>query len=223
LRGPEGWLEAQTPLLGDFNRSNLAAAAAAGLHLGLAPQQIADAIPSFTGVPGRLERIDGEHPFQVFVDFAHTPNGLRAALAAVRQLGPARLIVILGHPGGRDPASRPELARVAAEHADVIILTSDDPYDEDPRSIIDQIEAPLRQAAAARGREALREDDRRTAINRAVALARPGDAVLIAGRGHLREMVARGQSTPFDDREVALHALRRRADSARDGRPAVGP
>jgi UDP-N-acetylmuramoyl-L-alanyl-D-glutamate--2,6-diaminopimelate ligase len=203
--------EADAPLVGDFNRWNLAAASAVALRLGVPHSTVAAALTDFPGVPGRLERISEGQPFDVFVDFAHTPNGLRAALTAVRALGADRVIVLLGHPGGRDPANRPALAQAAAELAEVIVLTSDDPYDEEPHAILDQIEAPLRAAAAPRGRLVLRVPDRRAAIVKALDLAQPGDAVLLAGRGHLAEMTTRGQSVPFSDREIARAVLQRHA------------
>jgi UDP-N-acetylmuramyl-tripeptide synthetase len=218
--GTGGKFEVTPRIWGDFNRWNLAAAGAVALQLGVRPSAVAAAIEDFGGVPGRLQRVLGGQPFDVFVDFAHTPNGLRSVLTAVRSLRPNRVIVLLGHPGGRDQANRPDLARAAAELADVIVLTSDDPYDEEPGAILNQLEAPLREAAAVYGREVIRVDDRREAITRALHLAKPDDAVLLAGRGHLEHMTTRGQSVPFSDRAIARDELLRYSGPPRpvDGR-----
>lgn len=211
LDTPHGHLEVWTPLPGRFNVYNVVAASAVALRLGIPAETVIDALHEFPGVPGRLQRVNLGQPFQVFVDFAHTPNGLNAVLTTLRPWTVGRLLLVFGHPGGRDLQNRRVMARVAAAGADLVVLTSDDPYDEDPRAILDQIESEIRGAGCCPNRDFLRIDDRTAAIATALRLAQPGDSILIAGRGHLEYTVIRGQKRPFSDVEVArrqLQALR---------------
>jgi UDP-N-acetylmuramoyl-L-alanyl-D-glutamate--2,6-diaminopimelate ligase len=208
LETPAGPVDLWSPLPGRFNVYNVAAAAAATLQLGVAPMVLTKALRTFTGVPGRLQPVVMGQPFQVFVDFAHTPNALGAVLAALRPRTRGRLIVVFGHPGGRDAHNRPVLGRVAASMADLLILTTDDPYDEDPEAILDQIEVGVRAAGRRPHRDFWRFPDRVEAIRAALRLAQPGDTVLIAGRGHERFTVVRGQRVPLDDVAVVEQTLR---------------
>lgn len=208
LDTPAGRQRVWTPLEGDFNVYNATAATAVGLRLGIPPETVAGALRDFQHVPGRLQHIDDHSaPFQVFVDFAHTPNALRAVLSTLRSRTSRRLILVFGHPGGRDFYNRPELGRVAAALADLVVLTADDPYDEDPQAILDQMEAGLLAAGRRPDDNFLRIDDRAEAIATALRQARPGDTVLIAGRGHLDYTVVRGQKSPLSDVAIARREL----------------
>jgi UDP-N-acetylmuramoyl-L-alanyl-D-glutamate--2,6-diaminopimelate ligase len=204
---PWGSVEIETALLGRFNVSNLlaalAAAGAAGVNLELA----ARVLSGETSIPGRLEVVEGAAGVRVFVDYAHTDDALRNVLQTLRELAPRRLIVVFGCGGNRDATKRSAMGRVASELADRVILTSDNPRNEEPRAIIAQIEAGL---AGGGGSESI--VDRREAIGRAVELADPGDIVLIAGKGHETFQEFANKTVPFDDRKVAEEMMQRAAD-----------
>jgi UDP-N-acetylmuramoyl-L-alanyl-D-glutamate--2,6-diaminopimelate ligase len=185
------------PLLGRHNASNASAAFTAGLALGIDPRTIMRGLELAPPVPGRLERVDTGRPFEVIVDYAHTPDALVHALGAVREHVSGRILTVFGCGGDRDRGKRPLMGRAAAEGSDVAWVTSDNPRSEDPRSIADAIVAGA-PAAALRI-----ELDRRAAIGAALAEARPGDAVLIAGKGHETTQTFADRTVPFDDREVA--------------------
>jgi UDP-N-acetylmuramoyl-L-alanyl-D-glutamate--2,6-diaminopimelate ligase len=207
LATPGGRHRLWMPLEGDFNVYNAAAASAVGLRLGVPAEAVERALRGFQRVPGRLQRIEGGGGFQVYVDFAHTPNALRAVLDTLRARTARRLILVFGHPGGRDFYNRPELGRVAAALADLVVLTADDPYDEDPQAILGQMEAGLLAAGRRPDDNFLRIDDRAEAIATALRLAGPGDTVLIAGRGHLDYTVVRGRKSPLSDVAIAQQEL----------------
>jgi UDP-N-acetylmuramoyl-L-alanyl-D-glutamate--2,6-diaminopimelate ligase len=185
------------PLLGRHNAANAAAAFAAALALGIDSATITRGLELAPPVPGRLERVDTGRPFEVIVDYAHTPDALVHALGAVREHVSGRILTVFGCGGDRDRGKRPLMGRAAAEGSDVAWVTSDNPRSEDPRSIADAIVAGA-PAAALRI-----ELDRRAAIGAALAEARPGDAVLIAGKGHETTQTFADRTVPFDDREVA--------------------
>ncbi|MDQ7819784.1 MAG: UDP-N-acetylmuramoyl-L-alanyl-D-glutamate--2,6-diaminopimelate ligase [Armatimonadota bacterium] len=191
-------------LRGRFNVSNALAALAAARALGVALEAAAAGLEDVAGVPGRFEAVDAGQPFAVIVDYAHTPDGLRRALEAARDLASGRVVVVFGCGGDRDRTKRPVMGRIACELADRVIVTSDNPRSEDPMAIIEEILAGTRGAAD----RVDVEPDRRAAIYRAVALARPGDVVLIAGKGHEPYQEIAGVRHPFDDRRVAAEALR---------------
>ena len=153
-------------------------------------------------VPGRLERIDCGQPYSVVVDYAHTPDSLEKAIAAVRSVTPGRVIVVFGCGGDRDPDKRPLMGE-AAGHADVAVVTSDNPRSEDPVGIILQIEDGLRDSTGPY----VVEVDRRRAITRALGMAQPEDCVLIAGKGHEDYQIFADRTVHFDDREVAREVL----------------
>lgn len=188
------------PLLGDFNVSNALAAAAAAFGLGLPPAMIAARLAEAPQVPGRVERIVRE-PFVVLRDYAHTPDALQRVIAAIKPLTTGRLIVVFGAGGDRDRKKRPVMGRIAAQGADLAIVTSDNPRTEDPDRIIDEIEAGMDGTAH------VRLTDRRAAIHRALAMARPGDCVLLAGKGHETYQVVGTEKLPFDERAIVLEAL----------------
>jgi UDP-N-acetylmuramoyl-L-alanyl-D-glutamate--2,6-diaminopimelate ligase len=158
-------------------------------------------LESMAGVPGRLERVGAGQPFDVVVDYAHTPDALERALAAVREHFAGRVLLVFGCGGDRDRAKRPRMGAVAAEHADRAWVTSDNPRSEDPSAIAQDI-----VAGAPHGRLAL-ELDRRTAIAAALGAAGAGDVVLIAGKGHETTQTIGDRVLPFDDRAVARELL----------------
>jgi UDP-N-acetylmuramoyl-L-alanyl-D-glutamate--2,6-diaminopimelate ligase len=196
-------IEVETRLRGRFNVENALGAVAAGLLLDLDEDAIAEGIASVTDVPGRFEAIDEDQPFAVIVDYAHTPDSLAVVLAAARELGPGRVIAVFGAGGDRDRGKRPLMGKVAADLADVTIVTSDNPRSEEPLAIIQDV-------LQGTGLEVEIDPDRRSAIARAIALAEEGDVVVIAGKGHEQGQDVAGVVTPFDDREVAREAIRER-------------
>lgn len=201
---PRGALEIVSPLRGRFNVSNVAGVVAVGEILGLDHAAVAAGVAAVPGVPGRFEPVDAGQPFQVLVDYAHTPDSLENVLHAARDLvGDGRLLLVFGCGGDRDRGKRPQMGRAARELADVAIVTSDNPRSEDPRAIIEGILAGATSGPA----ELVVEEDRRAAIMNAVRRARPGDIVLIAGKGHESGQERAGVVTPFDDRDVAREVL----------------
>jgi UDP-N-acetylmuramoyl-L-alanyl-D-glutamate--2,6-diaminopimelate ligase len=196
-----GGIEIETPLRGLFNVENALGAVAAGLLLDLDEDAIAEGIAGVGGVPGRFEPVDEGQPFAVVVDYAHTPDSLATVLEAARGLGPGRVIVVFGAGGDRDRGKRPLMGRVAADLADVTIVTSDNPRSEAPLGIIQDV-------LQGTGVDVEIDPDRRSAIARAISLAEEGDVVVIAGKGHEQGQDIGGVVSPFDDREVAREALR---------------
>jgi UDP-N-acetylmuramoyl-L-alanyl-D-glutamate--2,6-diaminopimelate ligase len=203
---PEGSIDVRIPLPGDFNVANALAALAVAHALGLDLGHAAAALASVEQVPGRFESIDEGQPFAVIVDYAHTPDSMENVLAAARRLTSGRLISVFGAGGDRDREKRPLMGRAGAELSDVAVVTSDNPRSEDPAAIIEQIEAGIGEAAPA---EVVVEQDRRAAIALALARAREGDTVVIAGKGHEQgQEFEEGRKVPFDDRDVAREELR---------------
>src|SRR3954447_6760620 len=197
-------LELHSPLPGRFNVLNVLGAVAAVRALGVDDATIAEALTHAVRVPGRFERVDEGQPFAVLVDYAHTPDSLDNVLRAARPLATGRVIVVFGAGGDRDRAKRPLMGAVACEHADVVIVTSDNPRSEDPRAIVGEI---LKGCGAGIDVEL----DRRAAIGRAIGIAEPGDIVVVAGKGHEQgQEFADGRKVPFDDVTVAREALRAR-------------
>ena len=199
--GPEALAGIELRLRGRFNLENALGALAAARLLGIDDGTARRALASVVAVPGRFEEVDEGQPFTVLVDYAHTPDALENVLLAARNLG-GRLLCVFGAGGDRDREKRPVMGRIAAEHADVAIVTSDNPRSERPEAIIDEI-----VAGGDGGLEV--EPDRRRAIERALEEARPGDVVVIAGKGHEQGQEIAGRRLPFDDRDVAREALRR--------------
>ncbi|MEO8635481.1 MAG: UDP-N-acetylmuramoyl-L-alanyl-D-glutamate--2,6-diaminopimelate ligase [Gemmatimonadales bacterium] len=195
LDTPAGPTHVSLPLLGDFNVANALAAAACGLGLGLPIQQIGERLSAAPQVPGRMERI-AERPSVVLRDYAHTPDALERALAALRPLTPGRLIVVFGCGGDRDRGKRPVMGRIAATLADLAIVTSDNPRTEDPDAIIADVEQGMGQVPHGR------HVDRREAIAEALRQAVAGDTVLLAGKGHETYQVIGTEKVPFDEREI---------------------
>jgi UDP-N-acetylmuramoyl-L-alanyl-D-glutamate--2,6-diaminopimelate ligase len=188
-------------LRGRFNVENALGAFAAARLLGIDDDAIARGLESVRGVPGRFESIDEGQPFDVIVDYAHTPDALANVLEAARDLASGRVICVFGCGGDRDREKRPEMGRIASQLADVVIVTSDNPRSEDPIAIIDEIRRGLVGAAEI-------EPDRAAAIRVAVEAAREGDVVVVAGKGHEQGQELADRTIPFDDREAARDALR---------------
>ena len=195
IEGCFGSADVRLPLLGDFNVANALAAAAAALALGRPLHRVAERLSAAPQVPGRMEVV-AEEPCAVLRDYAHTPDALERALQALRPLTKGRLIVVFGCGGDRDRGKRPLMGRVAADHADLAIVTSDNPRTEDPERIIDDV------VAGMQGSEFERITDRRAAIADALDAAEPGDTILLAGKGHETYQVLGTEKVPFDEREI---------------------
>lgn len=202
-------IQISMPLAGRFNVYNSLAALGVALIEGIPEEAIVRAFHRLDRIPGRFERVEAGQSFSVVVDYAHTPDGLEKVLLTAREVAGDRVIVVFGCGGDRDKGKRPVMGRIAGELADFVVLTSDNPRGEEPESIISEIERGLRQAKAGTAPYHV-EPDRRAAIEYAVGMARDGDLVLIAGKGHESYQVFRDEKVPFDDREVATEAIRRR-------------
>jgi UDP-N-acetylmuramoyl-L-alanyl-D-glutamate--2,6-diaminopimelate ligase len=209
---PVGPIELASPLIGEHNVMNLLGAVAAGIALGLGPAAIAAALGSVQSVPGRFERVEAGQDFLVVVDYAHTPDALRRVLETARLLTRDRLGVVFGAGGDRDRGKRPLMGRVAAELADRVWLTSDNPRSEDPGAIIDEIAAGVVPPPPG---GYTKNSDRREAIREALHWGQAGDTVVIAGKGHETYQLIAGKTLPFDDRLIAREFL--------TARPARGP
>ncbi|MBX5474487.1 MAG: UDP-N-acetylmuramoyl-L-alanyl-D-glutamate--2,6-diaminopimelate ligase [Thermoleophilia bacterium] len=200
--GPDALAGIKLKLWGRFNAENALATIAAARLLGIEEAAVKRGIESIRGVPGRFEAVDEGQPFSVIVDYAHKPAALENVLRAARELaGEHRVVCVVGAGGDRDRGKRPLMGRIASELADIAIVTSDNPRSEDPDAIIAEV-------AAGATREVEIEADRAAAIARAVELARPGDVVLIAGKGAEQGQELADRTIPFDDREAAREALR---------------
>ncbi len=216
VRGTE--YEFSYPLVGRFNVSNIMMAFGIGLELGISAESIVSALQSAPQVPGRLERVKSAYAdgVSVFVDYAHTPDALTKAISAVKSLSEGRTLVVFGCGGDRDSSKRPLMGKAALE-ADVAILTSDNPRSEDPLSIIGMVQDGMK---GAEGRYVV-EPDRRCAIARAIALAEPGDSILVAGKGHEDYQLVGTETLHFSDVEAAAEELEKAHRAAQD-RPGRG-
>ncbi|PYK67220.1 MAG: UDP-N-acetylmuramoyl-L-alanyl-D-glutamate--2,6-diaminopimelate ligase [Verrucomicrobia bacterium] len=191
----------RVPLIGTFNVSNSAAALAATNALGINLRDAVLSIGKSPQIPGRLELVPAKRQFQVFVDYAHTPDALGNVLRTLRELEPHRLITVFGCGGDRDRQKRPMMGDIVDQYADYAIITSDNPRTEDPDAIITEIEKGVRSTRYEK------ITDRTNAIDRAVALAQPRDIVLIAGKGHENYQEFADYTVPFDDVQVARRAI----------------
>ncbi|HEY0172913.1 MAG TPA: UDP-N-acetylmuramoyl-L-alanyl-D-glutamate--2,6-diaminopimelate ligase [Pyrinomonadaceae bacterium] len=206
LRTPEGEREVLSPLVGRPHVYNILTAAGVAHALGLGLDATASALASCGGAPGRFERVTHAGDFAVVVDYAHTDDALRSVLRTAREVARGRVITVFGCGGDRDRTKRAPMGEAAASLSDVTIATSDNPRTEDPLAILRDVEEGLRTA----GRPYLKIVDRREAIQRAVAEARGGDIVIIAGKGHEDYQIVGTEKRHFDDREVARGALAER-------------
>ena len=193
-------------ITGLFNVYNVLAAVGVALAENVPTADIVEALRSFTGVPGRFELVREGQPFSVIVDYAHTPDGMENVLRTARAVTAGRIIAVFGCGGDRDRTKRPIRGRMAAELADIAILTSDNPRTEDPAAILDEVETGVLPVIGAKPYEKL--VDRRTAIFHAVGTARAGDTVVILGKGHENYQILKDKTIHFDDRETAREAIR---------------
>ena len=216
VRTPRGTLHVRSTLVGRPNVYNILAAVSAATALGLPFDAIEQGIQRLTGVPGRFEVVSGaKDEVTVVVDYAHTDDALRNLLETARPLARGRVITVFGAGGDRDRTKRPLMGAVAGRLSDVVVITSDNPRSEDPARIIEEVQRGITADTPRRGKDSgaprlLAIVDRREAIDKAIEIARPGDLVLIAGKGHEKYQVIGDRTLPFDDVAVARDALARR-------------
>jgi len=216
---PGAHLDLSVPLLGDFNLENVLVACGVAVALGVAPESIEAGVAGCPQVPGRVERVaagEGAQP-TVLVDYAHTPDAVEKLLRTLRPLTPGRLVTVFGCGGDRDRAKRSLMAEAVARWSDLAVATSDNPRSEDPRAILADVERGLSklervepEALGAADRACSIVIDRRAAIALAIALARPDDTVVLAGKGHEDYQIVGRERLPFSDRDEARRALARR-------------
>lgn len=207
VRTPWGDAAVEMRLLGRHNVSNALGVIAVCAGLGVPIERVAEALGEAPNVPGRFEHVDAGQDFQVIVDYAHTDDGLSNVLRAARAICQGRVLCVFGCGGDRDRGKRPKMARVSAELADFSVITSDNPRTEVPERIIDDIEVGMKEVGRVRGQDYLVIVDRASAIRRALEMARPGDLVMIAGKGHEDYQILGTERIHFDDREVARDIL----------------
>lgn len=195
-------LDLESPMVGRHNVYNLLAAAGAAHGLGLAAPEIQEGIARLSVVPGRFEKVELDLPFTVVIDYAHSPDALENVLRLAREVTRNRLICLFGCGGDRDRAKRPQMGAIAVRAADLVVITSDNPRTEDPAEIVADIELGLPEVR----NHVETVIDRRQAIRRALELARPGDLVVLAGKGHETYQEINGQRFPFDEREIVREA-----------------
>jgi len=196
--------EINSRLIGKVNVYNILAACCVGMTFQLPPETIARGIEACAGVPGRFERVDEGQPFAVVVDYSHTEDALRNAIAVARTLNAKRVITLFGCGGDRDRAKRPLMGQAAGELSDLVVLTSDNPRSEEPLQIMNDALVGLRRTNT----RTVVEPDRAAAIRKAIEEAHAGDVVILAGKGHETYQIFRDRTIHFDDREVAREALR---------------
>ena len=203
--------EIELHLAGSFNAHNALAAIGVGEALGLDPAAMSAGLASVRHVTGRMQPVEAGQPFDVFVDFAHTPGALAATIAALAPVAAARgggVISLFGSPGSRDIAKRPMMGAAAAQHSRVVIITADDPRNEDPAAIAEEIAAGALAAGKTRDADLLIIPDRRAAIRRAFEIARPHDIVLLAGKGHEPTIALKDGPEPWDESAIARETLK---------------
>jgi UDP-N-acetylmuramoyl-L-alanyl-D-glutamate--2,6-diaminopimelate ligase len=210
LIGPERYV---LKTLGSFNVPNALAAIAATTALGIDSDLIKKGLDSISSVPGRMEAIDANQPFSVFIDYAHDKGSMESALKAANELKPtddSKVIVVLGaEGGGRDKKKRPVMGELAAKLADYAVVTNVDPYDDDPMEIIEDIAGAAEKAGKTRGKDLFVIEDRREGIKKAFLLAKKSDIVLVTGKGAEQSMILKDAEIPWDDREVARQELQK--------------
>ena len=215
---PEGlWVQATTPLgplalrlklSGRWNAANALAAVAAGVAIGLTLDEIRTGLESYSGVSGRMERVDLGQPFSVIIDYAHTPQSLEKVLRELRPITRGKLIAVFGSAGDRDREKRPWMGEIAARLSDYAVFTNEDPREEDAMTILSDIAAGAEEVGWTEGEQYARIEDRRQGIAHAVRRAGPGDTVLLAGKGHERSILIGRGKQPWDERAAAEAAIR---------------
>ena len=211
---PIGQVVVDLPLPGSFNVANALAAAAAVIPYGLTLAQIKKTLEHFKAVSGRMETISAGQPFTVLVDYAHTPDAFEQIYDALKGAVRGRIIHVFGATGDRDKTKRPILGALAGRNADIVIVTNEDPYTEDPHEIIDQVAAGVSRGATKAKPKILGENffsilDRREAVAKALQLAKRNDIVLLTGKGHERVMVVGHEHVPYNEQQVVKEALKR--------------
>ncbi|MBU1853289.1 MAG: UDP-N-acetylmuramoyl-L-alanyl-D-glutamate--2,6-diaminopimelate ligase [Candidatus Omnitrophica bacterium] len=196
-------IEIHSSLIGRHNVYNILACASCGIGMGMSLSEIARGIESISALPGRLERVNCGQPFSVFIDYAHTENGLENVLEALRGLKPKRILTVFGCGGDRDRSKRPNMGRISSELSDKTFITSDNPRNEDPMNIINEIKKGITCA----GDNYVIEPDRFKAIDLALKEAKRGDIVLVAGKGHETYQIFKDVVVPFADKEVVRRIL----------------
>jgi len=214
---PLGAIDIESKLVGSYNVQNILAAAGLGIALGCSREAIADGIRNMPAVPGRMETVDEGQDFGVVVDYAHTEESLAALLRAIGDMGGGRVITVFGCGGDRDRTKRPRMGAAALAGSGAVIVTSDNPRTEDPLAIIAEIEAGMGSGRRVSGPDGLTAQgrptpylvipDRAAAINTAIGVARPGDIVVLAGKGHEDYQIVGATKHRFDDREQARTAI----------------
>jgi UDP-N-acetylmuramoyl-L-alanyl-D-glutamate--2,6-diaminopimelate ligase len=202
---------------GPFNVANALAAIAALTEVGHPVAAVVSGLAGLTGVPGRMERVDAGQDFVTVVDYAHKPDAVIAVLTALRTVTPGRVITVIGAGGDRDRGKRPMMGAAASRLSDVLVVTDDNPRTEDPADIRAELVAGAREVQEHERAELVEIGERRTAIREAIAMARAGDCVLVAGKGHEQGQEVAGVVHPFDDRAVAWEALTEGGAGARRG------
>ena len=197
INSPKGSLAVSSKLIGLHNVYNMAAAAACGMSLGFSAGEVKRGLEDMKAVPGRLEPVDCGQSFKIFVDYAHTDDALYNVLSALKPLIGKKIIIVFGCGGDRDRTKRPRMGKVASGMADLVIVTSDNPRGEEPQAIADEIASGI----SKKNYKVIL--DRSRAIEEALSMAREGDCVLIAGKGHEAYQIFKNTTIPFDDREVA--------------------
>jgi UDP-N-acetylmuramoyl-L-alanyl-D-glutamate--2,6-diaminopimelate ligase len=205
--------EIKSPLIGKINVYNILAACSAAMTYQIPPDAIARGIAACAGVPGRFERVDEGQPFAVVVDYSHTDDALRNAIAVARSLNPKRVITVFGCGGDRDRTKRPIMGQVAGELSDLVFVTSDNPRSEDPLQIMNDVLVGSRRTDT----RTIVDPDRAAAIRKAIGEANAGDIVLLAGKGHETYQIFKDRTIHFDDREVARDVLRSFGFRRKDG------
>jgi UDP-N-acetylmuramoyl-L-alanyl-D-glutamate--2,6-diaminopimelate ligase len=221
-------VEFDSRLIGSANLQNILGSAAVGFALGLDADTVAQGISQLKVIPGRVEKVDNSFGITILVDYAHTPDALEKVLSAVRPLTQGKLISVFGCGGDRDRGKRPVMGEIAARLSDLVVVTSDNPRSEEPLAILSEIEAGVEKTGLPKLRISDSESqdskatvergyclevDRRVAIRTALSWARPGDLVLIAGKGHEDYQILGANKIHFDDREVAREAIVARASA----------
>lgn len=205
IHSPAGSFDCSSPMIGKFNMQNVLAATGAALSSGVSVSSIQTTLAQFSGAPGRLMPISNTRGFHVFVDYAHTPNALENVLGALRPLTKGKMIVVFGCGGDRDRLKRPQMGLAVANVADTMIVTSDNPRSEDPEKIMNEIIPGILEAGKKSFETIV---DRKQAIARAVEVARPGDCVVVAGKGHERYQEIGTKRIPMDDANLLRELLK---------------
>jgi UDP-N-acetylmuramoyl-L-alanyl-D-glutamate--2,6-diaminopimelate ligase len=204
---PLGELQMRTSLLGKPNLYNIGAAIGVATGLGLPADAVKQGVSRLHGVPGRFELVQAGQPFRIVVDYAHTDDALARLLDSAREITPGRIVVVFGCGGDRDRTKRPLMGEIAARASDFAVATSDNPRSEDPIAILREVEPGLQRGGGIEGKTYQMISDRREAIRVALQMAKPGDTVLLAGKGHEAYQIIGEENLPFDDRVVARELL----------------